>query len=112
MIEVRKRTTPHYPKNFMRAVFLCLFLGMFGIHRFYTGYKRIGFVQLITLGGLGIWWMIDLVAMCFNNYKDKYGIEMDDYNGTIASLVLTIAALGWLIIGIMCIPYVFGNLYA
>ncbi len=88
MIEIRKRTIPHYPKNYALALLLCCFLGMFGIHRFYTGYKRLGFIQLFTLGGFGIWWFIDLVSMCFNSYRDKYGIEMEEYNGTLAGLVL------------------------
>lgn len=89
MIEIRKRTIPHYPKNYFYALMLCCFLGMFGLHRFYTGYKRIGFIQMFTLGGFCIWWFIDLVSMCFNSYKDKYGIEMEEYNGTLAGLVLT-----------------------
>ena len=106
MLEVRKRTLPHYPKSFPRAVLLCLFLGMFGIHRFYTGYKRLGLLQLFTLGGFGIWWTIDLIALCFNAYKDKYGYELDDYNGTLASLVLTGFALVWLALAIMSLPAV------
>jgi len=89
MLEIKKRTTPHYPKNYFYALMLCCFLGMFGIHRFYTGYKRIGFIQLLTLGGFGVWWIVDLISMCFNSYKDKYGIEMEEYNGTLAGLVLT-----------------------
>ena len=116
MIEIRKRTTPHYPKNYALALMLCCFLGMFGIHRFYTGYKRLGFmqlfmfccfiiifgfdsfyvnkvlfgiIQLIILGLLVLWWFIDLVSMCFNSYKDKYGIAMEEYNGALAGLVLT-----------------------
>ena len=70
MLKVRKRTLPHYPKSFLKAIFLCVCLGIFGIHRFYTGYKRLGFLQMFTLGGLGVWWLIDLTAMCFNVYKE------------------------------------------
>ena len=97
MIEIKKRTTPHYPKSFVVAILLCWFLGMFGIHRFYTSYKRIGVVQLLTLGGFGIWWLVDLLSLCFNSYKDKYGIELDDYNGTLASFVLMGTAIVFLV---------------
>ena len=108
MIEVRKRTSPHYPKNYTRALLLCCFLGMFGIHRFYTGYKRLGFAQLCTLGGLGIWWLIDLVSLCFNTYKDKYGIELDDYNKFLAPLVLSgIAIIGFILAFFTFMPLLF-----
>ena len=106
MLEVRKRTIPHYPKSFPRALLLCLFLGIFGVHRFYTGYKRLGLIQLCTLGGFGIWWVIDLIALCVNAYQDKYGIELDDYNGTLASLALTGFALVCLALAIMSLPYI------
>ncbi len=105
MIEVKKRTTPHYPKSFVKTILICWILGIFGIHRFYTSYKRIGFVQLFTLGGFFIWWAIDLISMCFNTYKDKYGNELEDYNGTLASLVLTGTVLVVMAIAIMSLPY-------
>ena len=110
MIEINKRSTPHYPKNYFLALMLCCFLGMFGIHRFYTGYKRIGFIQLITLGGFGIWWLIDLVSMCFNSYKDKYGIEMEEYNGALAALVLMGVAIIFLVIASLSLPTLFENM--
>jgi TM2 domain-containing membrane protein YozV len=109
MIEINKRSTPHYPKNYFYALMMCCFLGMFGIHRFYTGYKRIGFIQLITLGGFGIWWLIDLVSVCFNSYKDKYGIEMEEYNGHLAALVLMGIAVALLIVASATMPLLFGN---
>lgn len=38
---------------------LWLFAGAFGGHRFYIGSKGIAIAQLLTLGGLGIWALID-----------------------------------------------------
>jgi len=106
MLKIQKRTTPHYPKSFPRAILLCALLGIFGIHRFYTGYKRIGFIQMFTLGGFGIWWLIDLFSLSFNSYKDKYGIELDDYNATLASLILTGFIIVFLTISfIFLVPY-------
>jgi len=45
------------------ALLLCLFLGGFGIHRFYMGHTWQGVLQLLTLGGLGIWSFIDLIRI-------------------------------------------------
>ena len=45
------------------AILLCFFLGSFGIHRFYLGYTTIGIIQLLTLGGCGIWSLIDLIRL-------------------------------------------------
>lgn len=106
--EIKPRTEPHYQKDFLKALALCVFFGFFGIHRFYTSYKRIGVIQLFTLGGFFIWWFIDLLAMCFNRYKDKYGNELDDYNVSAASVVLTAVAIVILALIIMWLPYALG----
>jgi uncharacterized Zn finger protein (UPF0148 family) len=58
-------------KDWTTAFVLCLFLGIFGVHRFYTGYTAIGFVQLVTLGGFLIWWLIDLFLIVIRQYKDS-----------------------------------------
>lgn len=60
-------------KPFLKAVLFCLFLGGFGVHRFYTGYIGIGVLQLLTSGGLGFWAIIDLFSMILGNYKDING---------------------------------------
>ena len=45
------------------ALGLCLFLGALGIHRFYLGYYLEGVLFILTAGGCGIWWIIDLVRI-------------------------------------------------
>ena len=50
-------------KSRTTAILLCWFLGFFGIHRFYLGYGGIGVIQLLTLGGFGIWVVIDFIRL-------------------------------------------------
>ena len=60
-------------KDWLTTVLLCFFLGVFGIHRFYTGHTAIGVVQLLTLGGCGIWALIDFIIAVTGNFKDHEG---------------------------------------
>ena len=107
-LEIKKRQTTYYIKDFFKTIVICAFFGMFGIHRFYTGYTKIGLIQMFTLGGCFIWWIIDLLAMCFNKYKDRYGNELDEYNLQVAIFVLTAMSIIFLAIGIMGAPYLLG----
>lgn len=52
---------------------LCFFLGGLGVHRFYVGKIGTGVVQLLTLGGLGIWALIDFVMILLGKFKDSTG---------------------------------------
>jgi TM2 domain-containing membrane protein YozV len=45
------------------ALLLCIFLGLWGVHRFYLGYTFYGFIQLFTAGGYFVWWIIDLIRI-------------------------------------------------
>jgi len=60
-------------KGFVPAALLCFFLGVFGVHRFYVGKVGTGILQLVTLGGLGIWALIDLIMIICGAFKDKNG---------------------------------------
>lgn len=55
------------------TLLLCWFLGVHGIHRFYTFHTGIEVVQLLTLGGCGIWALIDFIIIIMVNYKDADG---------------------------------------
>lgn len=64
---------PGQGKEWLTTLLLCIFLGALGVHRFYTGHIAIGVVQLLTLGGCGIWTTIDLILIVTDSFKDKEG---------------------------------------
>ncbi len=65
-------------KSKVAAILLCLFLGGFGIHRFYVGKVGTGILMLVTLGGLGIWSLIDLIMIIVGKFTDKDGRVLAD----------------------------------
>lgn len=60
-------------KRILPAFLLCFFLGIFGIHRFYVGKTGTGILQLVTLGGVGIWSLIDFIMIIIGRFTDKEG---------------------------------------
>lgn len=63
-------------KSWIVTLLLCLFTGGLGIHRFYTGYVGLGILQLLTLGGCGIWTLIDLICIIVGAYKTASGEDL------------------------------------
>lgn len=59
------------PKSGFAALLFCLFLGMFGVHRFYVGKIGTGLLMILTGGGFGIWVLIDLILIVSNRFEDK-----------------------------------------
>lgn len=60
-------------KDWIVTLLLCIFLGNLGIHRFYAGKTGTGILQLLTLGGCGIWTIIDFVMILVGKFTDKDG---------------------------------------
>ncbi len=63
-------------KGFVPTVLLCFFAGALGVHRFYVGKIGTGIAQLLTLGGLGIWALVDFIMVVTGNFKDSQGLPI------------------------------------
>ncbi len=55
------------------AALLCWFLGIFGVHRFYVGKTGTGIAMIFTLGGLGVWSIIDFILILVGSFRDAEG---------------------------------------
>ena len=64
---------PYSDKSKIVAGVLQLFLGGFGVGRFYTGHVGIAIAQLLTCGGAGIWALIDGIMLLTGNADDADG---------------------------------------
>ena len=60
-------------KDRLMALLLCFFFGCIGVHRFYVCKTGTAILQILTLGGCGIWTIIDLIMIATGNFTDKEG---------------------------------------
>lgn len=63
-------------RSWIVALLLSVILGKLGIDRFYLGKHGTGVLKLITIGGLGIWYIIDIILIATATIKDVDGNEM------------------------------------
>lgn len=56
-----------------RSRLVAPFLGVLGAHRFYVGKMGTGLLQLVTLGGLGLWTLFDLIMIVIGQFTDAEG---------------------------------------
>ncbi len=92
-------------KSAVVTLLLCIFLGNFGIHRFYVGKWLTGILMLITLGGLGIWYLVDIALIVSNRFTDCGGRVIDlakkpvSFRSVMTVFTIFIVAVYGLIIG-------------
>lgn len=58
------------------AFFLCLLLGVLGVHRFYVGKIGTGLIYLCTGGLFGIGLLYDLLMILTGNFRDGMGFPL------------------------------------
>lgn len=63
-------------KGFVPTILLCFFVGGLGVHRFYAGKVGTGLLMLFTLGGLGIWTLIDFIMIVCGKFEDSDGLAI------------------------------------
>jgi hypothetical protein len=69
---------PLSDKSKVVAGILQLFLGGFGVGRFYTGHTGMAVAQLLTCGGCGIWALVDAIILLVNGGTDSHGRRLRD----------------------------------
>jgi len=60
-------------KDWLVTLLLSAFAGGLGVDRFYTGYTGLGILKLLTGGGCGIWWLVDVILIATGKYRDSEG---------------------------------------
>jgi TM2 domain-containing membrane protein YozV len=70
------------PKSRLVVTLLAWFLGVFGAHRFYLGKTGTALLMLFTLGGLGIWALVDFILAVAGVMEDKDGRLIKNWEGS------------------------------
>ncbi len=59
--------------NWTLTLVMSIVFGQFGVDRFIMGHIGLGILKLITFGGFGIWWLVDVILIAtkynFSNIK-------------------------------------------
>ena len=66
-------------KRILPTFLLCILFGIFGAHRFYVGKTGTAILMIVTLGGLGIWMMVDLILIIVGAFTDENGVKITQW---------------------------------
>lgn len=66
-------------KSFIATWLFALLLGLLGVDRFYLGKIGTGILKLVTLGGLGVWALVDLIMVLAGATRDSTGRTLAGY---------------------------------
>jgi TM2 domain-containing membrane protein YozV len=91
-------------KSFIATWLFAWLLGYLAIDRFYLGKIGTGILKLITVGGFGLWYLIDVILVLAGGQHDKQGRDLAGYQQykTIAWIVTLVV---WVLGGVSGILY-------
>lgn len=72
----KKQNSDYGERSQLTAFLLCVLLGIFGVHRFYTGQIGWGILHLCSLGCCGVFVIIDMVLIIVGKIKTKDGDDL------------------------------------
>lgn len=90
---------PSNASKFYPTFFLGVFLGVFGAHRFYVRKIGTGVLQLVTFGGCGIWWLVDMTMILIGKFKDKSGTPIPNIAPKLSWSVFAVVVIIGLVSG-------------
>lgn len=76
-VRAAERAVPGAPRSFLVTWLLALLLGLVGADRFYLGKTRSAVVKLLTVGGIGIWYLVDLLLVLLHQQRDRWGRPLE-----------------------------------
>lgn len=66
-------------RHFLAVFFISFMWGTFGVDRMYLGKWGTGILKLVSLGGFGLWTIVDLILIMGGTMRDKQGREMAQF---------------------------------
>jgi len=65
--------------NFLSTLIYSIFFGLVGCDRFCLGHRAFGVFKMISIGGLGIWWIVDIILLIYGRIGPEEGYNWSPY---------------------------------
>lgn len=70
------KNEPKVKANWVLVLLMSIFFGSLGVDRYIMGKVGTGLLKMITFGGVGIWWLVDIILIASKHrFKDVEWIE-------------------------------------